>query len=200
MPSDKFLALDTLKQKQLLDSAKKEFANKKYEDASINQIIKNIKMPRGSFYLYFNNKRDLYYYILKNYVQEFKKSFINILQNNNQDLFLSLTIFYDLIVNNKNNQQLITNIFANINQEQLDCVMPQFIKEEMDGSVIKNINIDNYNLDHNEIGILLSIVLPLFFNAIAVSLKENNQKELIRVHYLAQLNIIKRGLERKEIC
>lgn len=201
MPSNKFYNLNINKKKQIITAAKKEFSTHKYEDASINKIIQSIDMPRGSFYLYFDNKQDLYFYILKDYIRGFKLNLIKILKNNNNDLFQSMISFYDLIVNNEDeNCNLVTNMLTNINQEQLDTVLPQFMKEEMDGSVIRNINISNYNITSNEIEILLSIILPLFFFAIAKALKEKDKKNIIRVHYLSQLNIIKRGLERKTIC
>ena len=87
MPSNKFLNLEDDKKQEIIEAAKLEFATHKYEDASINKIIKNIHMPRGSFYLYFENKQDLYLYLLKTYIREFKAQFIEVLNKNKQDLF-----------------------------------------------------------------------------------------------------------------
>ena len=41
---------------------KKEFSRLPLKDASIANIIKDAEIPRGSFYQYFENKEDLYYY------------------------------------------------------------------------------------------------------------------------------------------
>ena len=51
MPTQTFLNLPKEKQNKILESAKLEFSNHLYEDASINRIIKNIDMCRGTFYL-----------------------------------------------------------------------------------------------------------------------------------------------------
>lgn len=202
MPSDKFLNLSLDKKEKLIEAAKIEFATNKYEDASVNKIIKNINMPRGSFYLYFENKLDLYLYLLKNYIKDFKTRFIDILEHNNNDIFKSLIVFYDEIVkNNTHKCNLINNIFINMNSKQLDIAFPRIVKEEIDGSIISKINMNEYNISYEEKEILLSILMPLLLHAVAISLENNNEeKTAIRVHYLKQLNIIKRGLERKEIC
>ena len=202
MTSDKFLYLEIEKKKKIIDAAKIEFANHRYEDASINQIIKNIQMPRGSFYLYFENKQDLYLYILKTYIQSFKIKFIDILNKNENDLFQSLISFFDYIVNRDSDydHNLIRNIFINMNSNQVDIAIPKLVADELDGSIINNINITNYNIKEEEKEVILSIVFPIFFHAVATSLEHPLKKEAIRVHYLKQINIIKRGLERKEIC
>lgn len=202
MPSDKFLNLKDEKKQKIIDAAKIEFSSHRYEDASINQIIKNIQMPRGSFYLYFENKQDLYLYILQTYVKDFKKKFIEILNKNHNDLFKSLISFFDHIVDNRSNynHNLIRNIFINMNSNQVNIAIPELIDSEFDGSIIRNVNISNYNIREDEIEILLSIIIPILFHSVAISLEHPLKKETIRVHYLKQINIIKRGLERKEIC
>lgn len=200
MPSDKFYNLTKEKRKRLIDASRIEFANNDYENVSINKIIQSINMPRGSFYLYFENKEDLYLYILKEYIKEFKMAFINILRKNNGDVFDSMITLYDQIVNDKSyNHKLIERIFLNMNSKQLDFVLPRLMKEEIEGSLTDNINNDNYNFSSNEIEVVLSILMPLLFHAVATSL-ETVQKNIPRVHYLKQINIIKRGLERKEKC
>ena len=64
MPKTTFLNLSPQKQKRIFDAAVQEFAAKRFSEASINQIIKTADIPRGSFYRYFDNKEDLYLYML----------------------------------------------------------------------------------------------------------------------------------------
>lgn len=200
MPSDKFWSLPGDKKIELIEAAKREFAIFNYEDASINRIIQSIHMPRGSFYLYFTNKQDLYLYILKNYIEEFKREFMKILKIQNGDIFDSMIVLFDKIINDcSEDHNLINHIFVNMNSKQLDFAFPKFMKEEMDGFILETINIESYRIREEEKETLLSILLPLFFHAVAISL-ENHEKDIVRVHYLKQLNIIKRGLERKDIC
>ena len=58
MPSSTFLNLPAQKQEKLLEAATREFSQRPYTEASINQIIKDAGIPRGSFYMYFTDKED----------------------------------------------------------------------------------------------------------------------------------------------
>lgn len=64
MPKNTFLNLDPAKKKTIFDAAVREFASRRFSDASINQIIKEAGISRGSFYQYFAGKEDLYLYVL----------------------------------------------------------------------------------------------------------------------------------------
>lgn len=59
-----FLNLDDKRQKEILDIALLEFLMHDYQNASFSQIIKNSGLAKGSFYRYFNSKKDLYIYLL----------------------------------------------------------------------------------------------------------------------------------------
>ena len=64
MPSDTFFHLPAEKRERLLAAARGEFARAAYEDASINRIIRQAGIPRGSFYMYFTDKEELFRYLL----------------------------------------------------------------------------------------------------------------------------------------
>lgn len=64
MPSKTFYNLKKGKQNRIIESAIDEFSTHIYEQVNLSNIIKKANIPRGSFYQYFNNKRDLYLYII----------------------------------------------------------------------------------------------------------------------------------------
>lgn len=64
MPKDTFFNLPEDKREKILDAAMTEFEENSYENASINQIVSNSGISKGSFYQYFKDKKDLYKYIL----------------------------------------------------------------------------------------------------------------------------------------
>ena len=65
MPKDTFFRLPDDKRNRILKGAKKEFYNCTFSEASINRIIKDAEIPRGSFYQYFEDKKDLYLYVIE---------------------------------------------------------------------------------------------------------------------------------------
>lgn len=60
MPKETFNNLPIEKQKSIFDACIKEFSTVPFSQASINQIIKNANISRGSFYQYFEDKWDAY--------------------------------------------------------------------------------------------------------------------------------------------
>ena len=64
MPMKLFTELDSEKQERILDAALKEFAEYGYENGSTNRIVKNCGISKGSLFKYFENKEDLYFYLI----------------------------------------------------------------------------------------------------------------------------------------
>ena len=56
-----FYRLPEEKKARILTSARSEFIRNIYEKSSINRILDDAKIPKGSFYQYFDDKSDLFY-------------------------------------------------------------------------------------------------------------------------------------------
>ena len=65
MPSKTFFHLPAEKRERLLLAAEGEVARVPYAEASINRMIRAAGIPRGSFYMYFRDKEELFHYLLK---------------------------------------------------------------------------------------------------------------------------------------
>ncbi len=63
MPTNTFINLSIDKQKRIYEAAVNEFARVRYDGVKLSNIIKEAKIPRGSFYQYFEDKYDLYTYV-----------------------------------------------------------------------------------------------------------------------------------------
>lgn len=63
MPTATFHNLDDEKKQRIIDASFKEFAKMPYDLVKLSAIIKNSRIPRGSFYQYFKDKKDLYVYL-----------------------------------------------------------------------------------------------------------------------------------------
>lgn len=69
MPKSKFWNLSEEKRTRMLDAALEEFAKGPYQDISINRIIQAMEISTGSFYLYFEDKKDLYFHLLSQHIE-----------------------------------------------------------------------------------------------------------------------------------
>lgn len=64
MPKETFFNLQEDKRKRIIDAAVDEFAVYDFNDATVNRIVKNASIAKGSFYQYFEDKYDLFKYII----------------------------------------------------------------------------------------------------------------------------------------
>jgi AcrR family transcriptional regulator len=60
MPKDTFYNIDDEKRRRIIVAAIKEFSQHSIRHASLNRILRNASIPKGSFYQYFEDVDDLY--------------------------------------------------------------------------------------------------------------------------------------------
>lgn len=70
MPKQTFFNLPEEKRQAITNAAIDEFADYGFEAASINRIVANSEISKGSFYQYFEDKRDVFMHLLKVLEQE----------------------------------------------------------------------------------------------------------------------------------
>lgn len=64
MPSQTFFNLPDRKRQTITELAITEFASRDYDSASISNVVKQAKIAKGSFYQYFEDKKELYLYLI----------------------------------------------------------------------------------------------------------------------------------------
>lgn len=116
-----FLKLDDEKQKRIVEAGIEEFSRKLFADASINQIIKNAGIARGSFYLYFEDKLDFYCYLMDTIFENRTLAFvIGLFQTKQLDFlgfFREVFKFNLELLNKDEHKQFFRNMYLGINKE-----------------------------------------------------------------------------------
>lgn len=87
MCTETFLRLPEEKRNRFLEAAWEEFTSVPFEEASINKIVRRARIPRGSFYQYFSDKEDLFFYIQKSMLGHFMAEYIRILDRYDGEMF-----------------------------------------------------------------------------------------------------------------
>ena len=93
MPSPTFQKLPAAKREKFLRVAMEEFSSSGYEKASVTQMVKKLKIAKGSVYQYFENKKELYFYLLEQAQlrrQEYMKPILRNPPGNFWDSYVSL--------------------------------------------------------------------------------------------------------------
>lgn len=70
MPTERFYRLSDKKKQRIRDASMEEFTNTPLDKVSINRIIKEADISRGSFYTYFESKWDILNYLVEDYLEK----------------------------------------------------------------------------------------------------------------------------------
>ena len=77
MPKQTFFNLPPAKREAILNIAIREFAENDYRSASISRMVAEAGIAKGSFYQYFDDKQDLYRYLLELMMAEKQAFFVD---------------------------------------------------------------------------------------------------------------------------
>lgn len=121
MPTERFLRLSEKKKQAIREAAKKEFSRVPYEKVSINQIIQNADISRGSFYTYFKDKEDVVRWLFEDSCKEVEEFCRGCLEESHGDVFAMLEKLFEYFVSAIQKTDEMLEMTRNIlsNQENL---------------------------------------------------------------------------------
>ena len=199
MPSSTFNNLEKSKKLRIVRAATKEFSNYTLREASINRIIKDADISRGSFYLYFKNIDDIYNYVVNVYIEKMESVFITYLKNNNGDLYESFINLYDYIINTANtkaNKDFCEKIFTNVSIHSIErnekCRKDTYIKNVVQFINKEEISITKDSDIINLIELYLHIMMMSVVSVIVI--KENVTEEKKRL--LLNFSVLRKGMSK----
>jgi AcrR family transcriptional regulator len=95
VPKETFYNLPEDKRELICDVALAEFAEYSFDQASVNRIVAGSGIAKGSFYQYFEDKKDLFLYLVQLAAEEKAKYISPLLRNPaNHDIFTLLREMY----------------------------------------------------------------------------------------------------------
>jgi AcrR family transcriptional regulator len=202
MPKPTFFNLPKEKQDILLNVAKKEFSRVSLYEASISNIIKEAGIPRGSFYQYFEDKEDVFFYLLDVYSKRTYDKFISILKKNNGDIFESFIEWFKSVLKSSEipeDRQYIKNAFLNMNYK-IEKAFTQNVYGERVKSrfydIVQLIDVQKLNVKSEKdiyhiFKIMMAVTMQNLVHAIARELPAN---EAIK-NYTLEMDLLKRGCQ-----
>ena len=98
MPKSTFYNLPKEKQNKVLEAARKEFFRAEDGDILIKNIVVDAKIPRGSFYQYFESKDDLLEFLIKNHLKNTEERFCLLIDKNGGDLISAFEEMFNKII------------------------------------------------------------------------------------------------------
>ena len=200
MPYPTFFNLPEEKRRRIMDAVWAEFTTVSYMEASINRIIQNAGISRGSFYQYFSGKTDLFSHVLNSIYEKGKQMFLAQLTAHTNDLFFAALGMYDMILwqkgRSRDKDQHRIHSLMELNA-QLD--MSQFtVKTDCESISLRIrdlMQLCGYRLDsQQECMALMHMLAAITTTNLSDSMRHPQNEKRNRELLEQQLLIIRRGL------
>lgn len=203
MVKQTFYNLTPEKQERIREAIIKEIDNKNYDEISINQIVKNAGISRGSFYQYFDDKRDIFYVVLREFSSELNNESRKFLSETKGDLFKTAELVFDFVANAHNSVDYSSALrtvfsFASTNIEIFKTEKASYCGASITGAIKEYVNYDLLNINSEDdvehmVGIIGAIMCRSWFEIFVL---DKDKDEVIK-----QLNtmflLLKNGFLRR---
>lgn len=202
MPKLTFYNLPDEKRENLIQAIKCEFSRVPLFEASISNIVKAAGIPRGSFYQYFEDKDDAYFFLLNELAEQERYNFLSILRMYDGDLFETAIEFFERLLKEEEHFHFLKNAFLNMTQK----TESSFARRIGDNSK----NSDNFRataalIDRNRLNIssekelfhVLQIITSITFRNLVEAFAHDLSHQESLENLKTELNLIKKGLVRE---
>lgn len=199
MPKDTFFHLREEKREKIEKALINEFSKGPFEKASISNIVAEAKIPRGSFYQYFENKEDAVKYIVHKYSKIEKSKMNDFLMQTNGDIFETSLKIYDYMVEKAQDNEklkLITNILQELRKNSISIFDKKENEKEKE-EINAKINKEMLRLEEpNDIDYIMKILTTITRTMAIETMKGKISKEKGKYDLKRQIEILKKGMQK----
>ena len=203
MATETFLRLPEEKRERFVESAWEEFLRVPFEEASINKIVLKARIPRGSFYQYFGDKKELFYDLAGTMLRHLLGEYSKILRRYNGDMFRTQIHCFDMVMEgghtdvhfNRGIALLQRNpvfLAQQIVENRVAYYIWDTVKEDVDVTMFRN---EDEELARQTLVMSLVMLVMTMTDAMA----RPEEAETCRRVLLTRMDILKHG-SLKETC
>jgi AcrR family transcriptional regulator len=113
VPKQTFFNLSDAKRKRIIHAARHELTQHDFSELSINRIVKEAEISRGSFYMYFEDKHDLMAYFVNTFAEKIHQRMMMLMNESHGSLEVFAHAFQAYLVRlfkNSENQNLLRHM------------------------------------------------------------------------------------------
>ena len=202
MPTERFYRLPKEKADTIKKAAVEEFKRVPPEEVSINKIIQNADISRGSFYTYFEDKNDLFGWLMGDFIKNYRQFYVTALEKNGGDLW---DVFDRVLIHTIEwvDEQGLVEIVGNMMKgnkfsEQFHCDLSQdCMMEEENRSyaelLYRRMDPKCCTLNLEEFQELLGMHVASLVIALRLHFANNANLEMIQAAYRRRMKILRYG-------
>ncbi len=201
MPQPTFYSLPKLKRSKVFEAGFKEFSSYNYNNASINRIVKDAFIPKGSFYQYFFDKDDFYWYIINKVLDEQITKYDKLLEGASGNFIKAeehLFFHFAVLLENDKYRNLIRNVFDSsyfdvtnslISKGGVDYDMIYGLINQKRAKIVKK-------MSKEEFVIVFGMMRNILNNSIITLISEDLDTKTAIDFYQTQVNFLLKGISK----
>src|SRR5699024_942868 len=182
----------------------KEFARVPFAEASIANIVRESGISRGSFYQYFEDKEDVFFYLLNEQAQKTHLRFIDDLKYCKGNIFHTFMHSFEFIIHdleNEENHNFLRNVFLHLNYETEKTLVNNISNygfneryQEMRPLIdTSQLHVEN---DEELLQVLQMTITIMMHNFVKKFAKDLSKEEVLQ-NFKLQLKLLQRGFVRE---
>ncbi len=200
MPKETFFNLNEQKRNKIIAAAKKEFTTNLLRKSRVSNIIKEASIPRGSFYQYFVDLDDLYYYVINDVFDNIYKAGMKFCDVTN-DLFEFAQISFEYDYNgfiNDMRHRFMMNVYKSISSNEEYIISFNKMRREYIMGILNKMDLSNIRFtEEDDLIKVYRMIQELKRGVIHRAVVDDLTKEQASKEFKWYLDIIKNGLMKE---
>lgn len=195
-----FLNLSESKKQRVISAIIDEFAREDTNRVSINNIIEQANISRGSFYQYFDDKMDLVEVVFHYYAEQCVSEISKVIDISRGDIFYTYEECFSIMAElgkSKRNKAVFRKVFSGLYDP---CsIVSEFISKRYQGldeidSLKKQLSRKNLKSQDDDFFRLVNAVLmTVLKRCVREYFINGGEYEIVKKSYLKQVDIVKSG-------
>ena len=204
MPTERFYKLPEEKKKAIRDAAMEECIRVPFEKVSINKIIQNAGISRGSFYTYFEDKRDLVRYKFSDTADKLKFFWTKSVVTHGGDLWIASEELLDQAIIFAQKGKMFQMMQSIVLYQDFDKLFAEIhgsngVGEEKGNEILEALyevtdKEKFHKIDMDSFGILVSMIMGCVMESIGWYNRHMESEENIKKIFREKLEILQHGI------
>lgn len=197
MCRETFQRLPEEKKRRFLNAAWEEFGRVPFSEASINKIVLGARIPRGSFYQYFADKHELFFYLLGSMMQSYLQDYAKMLEQAEGDMFRTQVNCFDRVLVERNTDPLFERGLKILHMNLpflVECMLQVKVAHGIWDAVREKVNCSAFREKNEELArqtFIMSLVVLVMSMADAMGAPDRTEE--CRQELLFRLDVLKHG-------
>lgn len=203
MPTNTFYHLPTEKKARFMQAVEREFTRVPFGETSINRIVQDAGISRGSFYQYFANKEDLFHYCVLGFFDKIRDEVIVSIQRRSGNIFevAEDLLAFLLRLCQTTNKALLEHMMIQLHSSTDERMQFHVCMEEYQHErelFFEQIDTDMLNLQTpQDLGYMFDILINELNSAMFKAQLTKAEPDQIQLEFRQKIKLLRRGLARQ---